>query len=684
MWQALQHHYTLFLRLFLGLVAIVLLVYLEPREAHFKYEFEQGAPWLHEDLIAPFDFAIQKTPEQLETERDQVRAFARPVFRGDSASVKRTSSNVQDALEFTADIPDEQREVYRLLANRILRQLFTSGVIEMADVIIDKPKDEPIVLHTDYLEEEVALHEVFTFSKAADFIQWQTRQANLNDSLLLANLILENLEPNYAFDATLTEQRLANELSSITSTYGKVNKNELIVNRGQLVDEAAYRKLVSLRQAFEGSEASNQQRYWGWLGQAILAAVALSILFFYVYLFRSEIALEANKFTFILTLFTAFSALGLLPLYIDNLTLELLPFCILPILTRNFFDSRIASFAHVITILFVGFFAPNAYEFVFIQAFTGLIAVFTMTGLRRRSQFLVTSLVVFVSYAVLHAAFYFTRQGELESMDTMVFAYYAISALLTLLSYPLIFVFEKTFKLISEVTLLELSDTNSKLLRKLALEAPGTFHHSLQVANLAEEAALEIGGEALLIRTGALYHDIGKMKNPTYFIENQLSGINPHDELDPKRSARIIIDHVIDGIELARKARLPEAIIDFIRTHHGTTTVRFFLSRAQQEDPDVDPAQFRYTGPTPFSKETAILMMADSVEAAARSLKEHTHERIDNLVEGIVSHQLAEHQFDHAAITLDEIQRVKKLLQRRLKSMYHARVSYPEVKATVN
>jgi putative nucleotidyltransferase with HDIG domain len=360
-------------------------------------------------------------------------------------------------------------------------------------------------------------------------------------------------------------------------------------------------------------------------------------------------------------------------------SIYLLPFAILPIILKTFYDSRLALFIHIITILLIGFFAPNSFEFVFLNVVAGMVAIISLTNVYRRSKLVVTSLYVIAAYSVIYLGIALVQEGNLASIEWKYFRLFGVNGILVMISYPLIYMFEKTFGFMSDATLMELSDTNQPLLRKLAEVAPGTFQHSLQVANLAEDAVFQVGGNPLLVRAGALYHDIGKMEEPLYYIENQTSSINPHDNLEFEQSARIIIDHVRKGVDLAKKNKLPEAIIDFIRTHHGTTTVQYFYRSYLRKYPeaDVDVRKFSYPGPRPGSRETAIVMMADSVEAASRSLKEITENTLDKLVDSIIGNQMTEEQYNDAQITFKEITTIREVFKRRLQNIYHARISYP-------
>lgn len=361
-----------------------------------------------------------------------------------------------------------------------------------------------------------------------------------------------------------------------------------------------------------------------------------------------------------------------------------IPYCSVPIIFRVLFDTRVALNIHLLMVLLAALFVPNSFEFVFLQFMTGMVAIYSIRTLVKREQFLVSSLIILGTYIIAYVGLVLTRNGSISTIYWTDIIPFVVSVGLTLLAYPLIYAFERLFGIVSDLTLMELTNSNSRLLRELSLKAPGTFQHSLQVANLAEAAIYKIGGNPLLIRAGALYHDIGKMSNPLFFIENQKTDINPHAELTPEQSAQIIISHVHKGIEMAKKNQLPDVIIDFIRTHHGTTKVDYFYNMALKNNPDklVDESIFKYPGPVPFSKETAVLMIADSVEAASRALKEPTEESINNLVDKIVDYKIAQRQFINSDITMRDITEVSDIFKSMLKSIYHVRIDYDVNKKT--
>jgi len=415
------------------------------------------------------------------------------------------------------------------------------------------------------------------------------------------------------------------------------------------------------------------------IGKLMLVLTSLLLIFLFLWNFRREVLYDTRSTLFILLTVILMVLAASITLRYDLISLYVMPFTLVPVILRTFFDARLALFVHIVTVILVGFFAPNSYLFVLLNVFAGMVAIYSLTNLYRRSKLVFTAFLVVLTYVVIYFGAAIVQEGNFNTIEWKYFAWFGYNGILILISYPLIYIFEKAFGLISDTTLMELSDTNQPLLRKLAEIAPGTFQHSLQVANLAEEAAHKTGGNPLLVRTGALYHDIGKLEEPLYYIENQSTGNNPHDNLEFEQSARIIIGHVAKGVDIAHKNSLPEPLIDFIRTHHGTSTVQYFYKSFLKKYPEeeVDVMKFSYPGPKPFSREMAIVMMADSVEAASRSLKEINDQTLDKLVESIIHTQMMEEQFNDANISFRDITAIKEVFRKRLNNIHHARIAYP-------
>jgi len=491
-------------------------------------------------------------------------------------------------------------------------------------------------------------------------------------------LLLDVLVPNVVYNKDFTEKSLSEAINSLSLTRGFVDKGKLIIAKGAVVEQENYKVLLSLKSEYESVLWSDANYYIILFGYTLLVALVMVMLFLFLAKYRAHIYRDNTKLTFILANVVLMVLLTTLVVQYNETYVYVVPLCILPLILKTFFDARLGLFVHVLTVLILGFVVPNSFEFVFLQTIAGIVTILSVTELYKRANLFISVGQITIVYMLGYLSFHIIQEGTINNLQWLVFGLFALNGMITLFAQPLIYIYEKLFGLVSEVSLLELSDTNSKLLKELSNKAPGTFHHSLQVANLAESAANEIGANAMLVRVGALYHDIGKMNHPTYFSENQITSVNPHHELDPLDSAKIILDHVTDGIEIAKKHNLPDRLIDFIRVHHGTTQVYYFYKKAQETQPNVDVSLFTYPGPLPFSKETAILMMADAVEAASKSLKNPTYLEIDAFVEKIITGQMQANQFVNANITFKDIELIKKVLKGKLTNIYHLRVTYPE------
>ncbi len=678
--------------LFILSTLIILLLF--PGEGRFRFEFQKGTPWMHVELIAPFDFPIYKFDEEVSAERDSILKEFKPYFLINPEIAVQQLTRLDGVFEeqwkaYTGSEAGDQsrKEIYHELAGDIIRFVHSKGIISNEDVLqrVDNT-NLTIVIIENQMAEERDYNEVFTQKNAYEYVL--ARLESYADSLDMESdtdffkslNINEFLVPNLFYDEETSNAVKADLISQLSITRGMVQSGQRIISRGELVTPDKYRELESIRKEYEKNLGLQGWFNFIFLGKVMLVIILMVLLYLFLFNFKKKILQSTRETAFILLLILILVAVSSFTLRTDVLSLYFLPFALVPIMIRTFFDSRLALFIHIIVILIVGFWAPNSFEFIFLNIIVGIVSIFSLTNSYRRGILFLTAVLIIASYSTVYFAFAIIQEGNLSSIQSKTFLWFAGNGLLILTSYPLIFIFEKGFKFLSDSTLIELSDTNQPLLRELAEKAPGTFQHSLQVANLAEEAIYQIGGNALLIRTGALYHDIGKMENPEYFIENQLTDENPHDTMKFEESAKIIIAHVTKGVEKARKNRLPEAIVDFITTHHGTSVVQYFYKSSLKEYPDDGSRMemFSYGGPKPFSRETAVLMMADSVEASSRSLKVKDEESLRNLVSQIIDYQIKEGQFDDADITFRDIHRIKKVFLKKLLNIYHVRIEYPE------
>ncbi len=676
-------------------LTVLLICIFLPKQPRFQYEFQKGKPWNHENLISPYNFAVLKTKEELDKDKQQILKTVQPTYNLQSHISKEQidqfitdlSEKWQSSLMDT--IPNLKIDDYGEKGEQLLSYIYNRGIISLVNRYQNKGNDPEKVDATDanynftLLSDNVAQQkntvDCFTIETAYEYIRQDLRRdSKISQKEWLADLLKNYITVNYIYNESLTNKIEQTALANISTTRGMVQKGELIAEKDKIVNNETYQKLLSLKKVFEDENKIGGDQNYVALGQFFIVGMAMTLLLVFLYFFRREIFYN-NRLLFIIFI-VIIAMLGVLTwaIKVKIGSLYYIPYCGVPIILRILFDTRVALNIHLLMVLIAALFVPNSYDFVFLQFISGLVAIYSIKSMVKREQFLISSILILTTYIIGYIGLVLTRNGSLGNIYFSDLIPFVVSVGLTLLAYPLIYAFEKLFGIVSDLTLMELTNSNSKLLRELSLKAPGTFQHSLQVANLAEAAIYKIGGNPLLVRAGALYHDIGKMINPLYFIENQKTGNNPHEELTSEQSAQIIISHVIKGVEIARRHQLPDVVIDFIRTHHGTTRVDYFYHEFLKNNPDklIDETIFRYPGPIPFSKETAVLMMADSVEAAARSLKEPTKESINTLVDKIIEHKLIQKQFENANITLKDIHSASELFKSMLMSIYHVRIDY--------
>ena len=676
---SIYRNHSLIYKVILFILTTFLIVYFFPKSGKFRYSFEKGKPWQSEDLLSPFDFAVKKTGEELNLERAKIGNDAISYFNIDSKVLNKVKLDykVQFDITFPDSISDSEKQSFFRKGELVINAIYSRGVLDKPQAL---KNDQQIVL----LENQ---KEIKSVNYNTLIVQQDIRSlldAYISDYSLtelksdFLSIFFDVISPNITFNKSITDNVMQEELDNISLFQGRIDKETLIISKGEVVEGEKFRVLKSLEAEYQSQVWTKANYNWVIVAYTLLVALALLMLLLFLRKYRLDIYNNNTKVTFIFFNILVVILLTTLIVNYNSEYLYLVPICVLPLILKAFFDARLGLFAHVITVLLLGFIVPNNFEYVFLQIIAGIVTILTISELYKRANLFISVGQITLIYIIAYFAFYVIHEGSIDNLQWETFAMFVLCGLATLFVLPLIYVYEKLFGLISDVSLLELSDTNSKLLKELSNKAPGTFHHSLNVANLAEAASNEIGANAMLARVGALYHDIGKMKNPTYFTENQSTGLNPHDELSPRESASVIIGHTINGIELAKKNKLPDRIIDFIRTHHGTNLVYYFYTKEKESNEDVLEADFRYPGPKPFSKETAILMMCDSVEAASKSLKEPTSTKIDSFVETIINKQIEGDQFLNADITFKEIQSIKKVLKHKLANIYHLRIEYPE------
>lgn len=674
-----KHTYSLIFKpSLLFIVTGLIILFLFPKETKFKYEFAKGKPWQHERLIAPFSFAIDKTSSQLEWEKDSIETYHAPYFVWDETVGKKKCLSLNSTYFI-----DRNDSVVSNFVDSVLKGCYEKYIID--PIVLERLKNKEIYVLKNKESEVVPIQNLYTPKKlflelktVLQDYQFQNPDLRTNDlisSIEIGNFISSNIE----FNAELSQQILDQKLAKISTTTGLIQKGELIISTGEIVNDTDNNILSSYRSEYQ-KRYTNSGSTILIFGNILIIAAPLTLLFIFLFQYRKKILLNLKKTIFILSNVLIFTSLVILNNQYQISHIYLLPITILPILIQAFFDSRLASFVFTITLLLMAYLVPNSFEFIFIQLISGTIAIFSLSQITKRSHIFKTSSIVFLAYCVTYFGMAMIQESNWQTITWQYIGLFAGNALMITLSYPLVYLSEKLFGFTSDVTLLELSDTNHKLLKKLSEKAPGTFQHSLQVANIAEELIRNIGGNPLLVRAGAYYHDIGKLKNPAYFTENQSENFNPHNKLTCRESSQIIIQHIPDGLALAKKYNLPQAIVDFIPMHQGTLTTKFFYMTYKKDHPEekINPIDFSYPGPKPFSKETAVVMIADSIEAASRSLKQYNPESISNLIDKIIDYQLEEKQFENVNMTFKDLNMIKQVLKEKLATIYHTRIEYPE------
>ncbi len=667
----------------LFIITAAIIVYFFPKGGQFKYDFNQGKPWQYEDLVAPFDFAIRKTNEEIKQEKTIIKENAKLYFKTDTQISKDVLANYKSRislLKTSGSLPAYEVESLQRLGESIINSIYEKGFVDAEAERVVSDLTTLVALRKQNQVEDVLFRKFYNSKTTLQYIDQRLGEKPYNYAQSTNyNFLKESLKPNISYDADFTQRVIDDETKNISVTQGKISEGEVIILKGDIVEGKKLAILNSLKAESESQLWTESNYLWIVSGYTVLVSLGLLMLLLFLQQYRPSIYDNNNKVTFILFNVVFMILVQTLVIKYNTGYIYVVPLSMLPIILKTFFDARLGLFTHVLTVLLLGFIVPNSFEFIYLHIIAGIVTILTVTDLYKRATLFISIGRITLIYMITYFAFSVIKEGNISQINWQYFILFAVNGLLSFLSLFFIYIYEKVFGLVSDVTLLELSNTNTKLLRDLNEKAPGTFQHSMQVANLAEAAANEIGANSMLVRTGALYHDIGKMLNPMYFTENQSTGVNPHNSLPPQDSAKIIIDHVIKGIELAKQHRLPDRIIDFIRTHHGTSLVYYFYSKEKELKGDkVDVAKFQYKGPIPFSKETAILMMCDAAEAASKSLKEPTAQTIDQLINKIVEKQKNEGQFINSNITFREIETIKKVIKSKLMNIYHLRVEYPE------
>jgi putative nucleotidyltransferase with HDIG domain len=677
----LYRKYSSNIKYIMMVLTVLIITFFLPKQPRFRYEFQKGKVWLNKDLVSPFSFAILKTSPQVNTDKQDALENVLPIYRYSPelyTAVEEAYMNEFDVKWRGNAFPEEEKTPNKIASLKLLKSIYEKGIIAINPKHQKGRKYYDISLLNNNITKTISTQDVFTVQTALDYFNTTFTSTKVKEKEVVMNLVEDHLQPNIVFDEKLTAIVQNNTINSLSTTRGMVQKGELIIAKNNVIDDEIFQKLQSFKETYEAQTKTIGDSKLVYLGQILLVGFILSLLMVFLSMFRKDIFSDNRQLSLLLLIITMLLLALTWSIKLNMPSLYYIPFCIVPIIIRILFDTRLALYLHLLVILIAGFFVPNSFEFVFYQVTAGMVAIYSIRNLIKREQLLLSALFILTAYFICFVGIALLRDGSFQEIEWINFVPFIISVLLSLLAYPLIYAFERVFGITSDVALIELTNTNNKLLRELAFKAPGTFQHSLQVANLAEAAIFKIGGNSLLVRAGALYHDIGKIENPQYFIENQNTTLSPHDKLPYEQSAQIIIKHVHKGIEITRRHQLPESVIDFIRTHHGNTRVDYFYQSFLKNSPEkfVDENIFRYPGPIPFSKETGVLMLADSVEAASRSIKNPNAQNINDLVERIINYKLEQNQLDNCDLTLKDIETIKLIFKTMLMSIYHVRIDY--------
>ena len=662
------------------IVTVSIISYFQPRDSKFNYQYDIDKPWHYGQLMATFDFPIYKSDQLVQKEQDSILAHFHPYYQQDTnvkeEVIKKLRTDYQTHLH---NIMPSQSYLTHLIQS--LEEVYNTGILA-TDEQVQLKKDsinsimivQNKVANQHHITELLSVKDAYTRLLNKDTLRYRSdilQQCNLN----------EYLYPNLIFDEARTESAKEEVLETYPWANGMVQSGQRIIDRGEIVSEEVFNILESLKKESIKQNSSIGQKHFVLVGQVLIVAIYILCFFIFMELFRKKYYARKRNILLVFALITLYCVTTGIMVSRNFLNVNILPYAMLPIIIRVFLDSRTAFMAHVTTILICSISLRYPHEFILLQLAAGMVAIYSLRELSQRSQLFRTAFIILLTYSLVYFAYELATESDLNKLNWGMYIYFCINSTLILFTYPLLFMLEKTFGFTSDVTLVELSNINNPLLRQMSETVPGTFQHSMQVANLAAEVANHIGAKSQLVRTAALYHDIGKMEHPAFFTENQSGGINPHKRLKYEQSAKVVINHVIDGLKLAEKHNLPKVIKDFICTHHGKGVTKYFYISWKNEHPneEIEEDLFTYPGPNPFTKEHAILMMADAVEAASRSLSEYTEESISNLVDKIIDTQVSDEFFKECPITFLDIATAKAVFKEKLKIIYHTRISYPEL-----
>ncbi|WP_185853362.1 HD family phosphohydrolase [Blattabacterium cuenoti] len=656
-------------KILVPIIAVLSLTFFFPKKEIFQYEFSKGKNWTYRDLFSPFGFIVQKNSQDLDLEIKKLKKDQKIFFIQNEKIVK----NIKKKLKKIKYL--KKNKYYSRIVYKTVNTVYKYGYI---DFFPEKNKISIIFLQKNKKWIPFLYKKICTHKKVNNIIKKNFLKNNSHRAKILKRILKKIIVPNFFYNQSYTEFFSHEKIKSISKIKYSFAKGDKIIRNNEMIDENKFQVLSSFKKEYENKVWNKKKDYCLIIGYFFIISIIFTLFILYLFYFQNKIFHNNREMNFLIINILLISLITIIILKYHSKILYIIPFCILPISIRAFFNFHLSIIIHLTTILLLSLITPNSFEFFFIQVTTGFLVMLTNKNIYKMANLFIAVGKITITYIIIFSSLTLIREGSLEKISWHTFSLFFFSGILTLFVHPLIFLFEKLLNLTSDISLLELSDTNTPILRLLSQKAPGTLQHVLTVANLAEEAAVSIGAHSLLVRIGAIYHDIGKIKNSSFFTENQYNIINPHEKLSPKESAKIILEHVPIGIEIAKKYYLPDSVTDFIRTHHGNSIIHYFYEKQKEKCPKVDKKQFQYSGPKPFSKETAIVMIADSVEAASKSIKNPSSKDLEDLVENVINKQKKENQFSNADITLKEIEKVKKVLKKKLRNIYHTRIEYPK------
>ncbi|WP_408870368.1 HD family phosphohydrolase [Blattabacterium cuenoti] len=652
------------------IIAILLLTFFFPKKEIMKYEFLEGKIWSYENLFSPFNFLVTKNSQDIDFEIQKLKKN-QEIF---CIKNEKTVKNIKKKLKKISIIRNNKH--YNQIVHRIINTIYKYGYLDNYNNFTKQNKNYIIFLKKDKNWIPILYQNIITYDKINDLLEKNFRKKS-DRVRILKKILRKIIAPNLFYSQYYTDFFLKKKIQSIKKIKYSFTKGDNIISNNEIISKNKFQILSSFKKEYENKIWNNKKYYCLIIGYFFIISMIFTLFMLYVFYFENKIFQNNRKVNFLIINILLISLITIMILKYNSKILYIIPFCLLPISIRAFFNLNLSIFIHLITILLLSLITPNSFEFIFLQMIAGFLVMLTKKNISKMENLFIAAAKITITYIITFSLLTLIREGSLEKISLYTFYLFFFSGILTtLFVHPLIFLFEKLLNLTSDISLLELSDTNTPILRLLSQKAPGTLQHVLTVANIAEESAVAIGANSLLVKIGSIYHDIGKIKYSKYFIENQQNIINPHKKLSPKESAKIILEHVSIGVKLAKKYHLPDSVTDFIRTHHGNSIVYYFYEKQKKIYPNikVDKKQFQYSGPKPFSKETVIVMIADSIEAASKSIKNPSTKDLENLVENIIEKQKIENQFSNADITLKEIEKVKQVLKKKLRNIYHTRI----------